>query len=644
MSCMLFAQSVQSGIVLEYDGTATKKPLANVEIVVNNAQSTVSDSHGRFKLQFRTLKAGDRIVVRRITKNGYEIINQEVIDRWIITRDPNALITIEMSSSARIKKERDKYLAIANKKYSESLDNDRTQLRQKLSQGVITQQEFREKIEELRNMYENQLENIDNYIDRFVRIDTFNISKEEARVLSYINAGEYEKALEISESHDLISQYNQLNESYQKLKNSEEKLSTAKEHSRMVMDSIETHIQNQISLLCFMGGKENFEKALELKRELALANPENATFLVDYADMALDFKEYDTAMEYYDKALALLKEDVEKSTSIHYRKGATYLDMNKFDEAKYEAITALHDLDSIKESLGDEKYKLEARSYSQYIIGVALYELNDFELSAQYLSYSAGGYYFLSEESPNDHKISLAQILVYYARSCGAREDSIGAVENFQRAISLFEELYKETPSNVSGNLGIANSYLGKFLSSRENYSEAEPLLTRATDLFKEAYEFNPFTYTFDYAENYIALGNLHLKTNDIGKAEDEFNKAYAIYENSSRIHPEVCKPYMADIENSLANLSWSKQEYDGSIEHYTKSKDIYEELYKQYPDAYYLDLAKTYFDLGNCYYVKNQYEISLDYFTKASEMRPNYDVYINRRNRIRRIMELNNR
>lgn len=81
---VLYAQSTQSGIVLEYDGNNKKKPLANVEIVVNNAGSTVSDAHGKFNLNFRTLKPGDKITVRRVEKLGYEVFNTEAVSQFTI--------------------------------------------------------------------------------------------------------------------------------------------------------------------------------------------------------------------------------------------------------------------------------------------------------------------------------------------------------------------------------------------------------------------------------------------------------------------------------------------------------------------------------------------------------------------------------
>ena len=87
------AQSVQHGVVMEYKGTEAKTALANVSIAVRNAQRTMSDSEGRFRLDFRTLQAGDKVEVREIERDGYVIFNRDAIDEWRIAKG-DALFTI----------------------------------------------------------------------------------------------------------------------------------------------------------------------------------------------------------------------------------------------------------------------------------------------------------------------------------------------------------------------------------------------------------------------------------------------------------------------------------------------------------------------------------------------------------------------
>ena len=106
VSATSFGQSVQPGYVKEYNELMQKTPLSDVEIVISNASSTASGVRGDFMLQFRTLKPGDKVNVRRIEKLGYEIFNKEALEQWFISRD-NRPFTIVMSKSDRFKRIRD---------------------------------------------------------------------------------------------------------------------------------------------------------------------------------------------------------------------------------------------------------------------------------------------------------------------------------------------------------------------------------------------------------------------------------------------------------------------------------------------------------------------------------------------------------
>ena len=81
------AQSVQSGLVLEYNGSLQKTPLSDVVITAGNAPIVTSDAEGQFSLSFRTLHAGDAIQFRRIERAGYEVMNTEALEAARVARN-----------------------------------------------------------------------------------------------------------------------------------------------------------------------------------------------------------------------------------------------------------------------------------------------------------------------------------------------------------------------------------------------------------------------------------------------------------------------------------------------------------------------------------------------------------------------------
>lgn len=632
-NCALYAQSVQSGIVLEYNGTAQKKPLANVEIVVNNAASTVSDSKGNFTLQFRTLKPGDKITVRRIDKLGYEVFNNEAIGQWIITRN-NEPLTVLMCTQAYIKKTRDKYTELASQKYAENLEKDRQALKVKLNGGSISKKQYDEEIERLKLMYEIQLENIDNYIERFTHIDLTELNEKQTEILNDINEGRFEDAMKIYDSENLLAKYTKESQSYHKLVEAETKISKASENKKRELDSLNSSLHNQISLLSMIGGKENFNKALNIMKEIANSDENDYFSLLEYADFAADIQETDEALTYYDKSIKAAGNKVQRSAYAQIHLGLLYYDLNNYNMALSKTVTGLHDLDSIKEVRNDDSY-LDGRSYGQYIIGNTYAKLNNYDESLRFLSYARQGYKVLFDQDSATYKQYYAEILRDYAKACDNVNDSVGADKNFKYAIALYNDVYKNKPAQTSGSMATSYSWLGNFYREHNNLKLAEQNLLKADSLFKTACRFNPNAYYKACAENLNALGSLYLKENKLEEADEEYTKAYNMYSEMAAIHPDAYMPDLAMIEYSLGSLDWYKQDYDKAIAHDLKAAEILESLYKQYPTAYYKDLAKVYSYIGNFYYVKQDYKNAYNNYLKAATICPNNESYSKKLNSI---------
>jgi len=188
------AQTVQRGVVMEYNGSNAKTPLAGVELNVRLASSTVSDKNGNFVLKFATLKPGDRISVRRIEKSGYEIFNKEALETWNL--NPEIPFTIIMCRSDKLKKIREEYEAKAAEMYNRLYKKEIAALNKLKSEAKISEEKYRRELKTIKENYERQMTNLDNYIDKFARIDISELSKEEQEVIELIKQGRIEEAIE----------------------------------------------------------------------------------------------------------------------------------------------------------------------------------------------------------------------------------------------------------------------------------------------------------------------------------------------------------------------------------------------------------------------------------------------------------------
>lgn len=131
------ARTVQTGVVREYKGKAKKTALAGVELQVYPAQSTASDRNGNFRLEFLTLKPGERINVRRIEKEGYEIFNKDALEQWNL--NPTASFMIVMCRSNMFKQLKDTYYKNSGERYARQYRKAQDELKRLKDQNKIQQ-------------------------------------------------------------------------------------------------------------------------------------------------------------------------------------------------------------------------------------------------------------------------------------------------------------------------------------------------------------------------------------------------------------------------------------------------------------------------------------------------------------------------
>lgn len=625
---MLFAQSVQNGVVLEYNGKDAKKPLANVEIVVNNAGSTVTDAEGKFTLNFRTLKPGDHITVRRIEKIGYEIFNTETISQLVITRN-NEPITIVLCKTETLRAIRNRYTKIAEKSFSESLVREERVLKNQYKSGAMTKSEYEKKVESLRNKYEEQLEHVENYIERFSHIDLNEINEVENVVVDLVKAGKIEEAISKYDSKKLIDSYRTESRDFHALADAETKLHEATHRKKLALDSLKRSINRQVDLLWVAGGKENFDKVLALLKEVAMADTTDVESLIDYANMELTMQRPEKALEIYQKALEAADNDVVKTAMVNIKRGYTYMHLNQYDDAMYLSMIALHDLDSIVQASGDPDIYLPERCYAQRVIANLFSILNDREESLRYYSYAVQGYEVLFRQDSTTYARDYADAMILYGRTLGEANDTINGEERMKRAIQVYTNLWEKAPERHNAVLAYAYCWLGEMYRVERKYQLSEENLMKSVELYEAACKTNRDTYLGYAGQSYQNLGKLHLWTEEFDKAEKELFMANNIFTELTEKQPDSYMPNLAQLSYNIGSLYYFQNDFEKAAYYDSISVGYYEQLYEKFPQAYYIELATSYGYLGNCYFELKRYIEAEKSYEKMLAIDPNRsDIY----------------
>lgn len=264
---LVLAQSTQQVMVLEYNGKEQKTPLEGVSISVQNAASALSDAQGQLTLQFRTLKAGDAVQLRRIDLAGYEVFNQEAVDAWTIS--PAKSFSLILCRSDRFKNLCEQYNAAASASYERQLKKDKVALEKLRKEGKLKQQEYESQLAAIEQLYYEQLDNLENYVERFARIDLSEISAEEQKIIELVQQGEIEEAIRLYEEMDLLGKYKKQSEEILSVRQTHIELQQIKNQKEEARDSLANVLRQQIELYEQQG---NQLKADSLRQSLQLNN------------------------------------------------------------------------------------------------------------------------------------------------------------------------------------------------------------------------------------------------------------------------------------------------------------------------------------------------------------------------------------
>lgn len=559
----LTAQTIQKGFVKEYNEKANKTPLSGVEVRAKSAQNTVSEKDGSFQLKFLTLNPGNKVNISRIEKLGYEIFNKEAVEQWNI--NPESPFVIVMCRSDKLKKLRDIYESKASANYEKQYKKNLAYLKKLKAEGKIKEEEYRKSLEEINATYTKQLENLDNYIDRFSRIDLSEISNTEQEIIELMQQGRFDEAIAKYEEQNYKDKYLQQLSEINEISSAIDQLSDIKNTKLQAKDSLLAAVTRQIETLQLVGGKENNQKIRKLYVEIADADTTNVEWLLKTGIfLSVFIADYNLALNYYNKAL--------------------YSAIDKYGTEHPDVAKLYNNIGSVYSQMGDYgkamEYYQKALKMQEYLLG------SEHPDVARYYNNIGNTYMYMG--------------------------DYTKALEYLQKALIMSEKLLG------AKHLGVASAYnnIGSVYWKKGDY-------TKALDYYQKALIIKENllgTEHPDVAVSYSNLGYVYDNQKEYDKAIDYYIKALAIKEKfMGQDHKDVkalCKTIIK-LYDKLAIDYISKQEYGNALEYFLKELEMKEKIY---PNDH-IEIAETCNWVGSCYNILSDFSNSIIYHTRALEI-----------------------
>ena len=579
------AQATQPCVVKQYNQKQQKTPLSGVQVEVRDAQSATSAANGAVTLQFATLKPGDRVTVRRITKPGYEIFNKAVIDQWTITR--GATTEIVLVQSSYFTQLKSKLTQSSTDNYKKKYEQAKAELAQLQKAGKLKEAEYRQQLNDLEDQYDNALKNLDNYIDQFARIDLSEVSAEEQRILDMVQAGQIDEAVKAYEALDISGKLRQARENKKALSEAKARIEEEEAQQEQTIKDLKEKQQREIATLKLAGGKENYDKVARILKENALADTTDIDAIFEYATFAAAQNLYEDAENFYLKALD------------------KYIYLVNHNPEKYLAyyVATLSDL-------GLLNFKL-----NQYDKAEDLY-LNALEKATQLSNSKA--YHFTLTMLQNNLGLLYSEMLKF-----GKSE------ECFFKALESATQLYNQYPETYSlGCLVQTYANLGQLYHTLKDYDKSESFNLKALEYHTQIIDQDSTDYEYiaDQASLLDNLGGLYKDLGNYEKAEDCYLKAL---ENRTRLfnhNPDAYLEHLAKTQNNLGGLYKDLGNYEKAEDCYLKALENKTRLFNHNPDAYREDLTHTQLALGQLYEKIENYSKSVEFYHKSLE---NYSLLL---------------
>jgi tetratricopeptide (TPR) repeat protein len=496
LSGLLNAQITVKGIVTEQN--SGNKPIQGVQIKALGSTPELTDNAGLFQLIFANKKAGDRIIVSEISKKGYEIVNKDLVNNWLITNNLNERTKIVMCPEGIIAQNTLKYYDISLSGLTKGYNDRNKLLKEQLDKSEIDVKTFSKLADSLAQQFQNQQKQLEELSDKFARENFDDCSEIHQKAFDAFRQGNIEEAILLLETVNSEAEITKAN--IQQIK--AEHLINEGEVMRVQSKNI---IQQNIDKLKFQADlyvtSFRFQEAEQCFETIMNADTSNFDHVFAFAVFLNKQKQYNKGINILNKALTHAKTDHNKSTVLN-NLAFLYFDINQYDKAEYAYTEALN----INRALAKINPQIYNSDVAKTLNSLATlqFDMNQFNKAEANYNDALKINRTLAKTNPQLYHQDLFETFHNLAILQCEMNQYDKAEANYIEALEINRALAIANPMSYNITLVKALNYLANLQSNQKNYVKAETNYTEALQICRKFTKSNPRIYNMNLARTCI--------------------------------------------------------------------------------------------------------------------------------------------
>lgn len=610
---LLNAQVTVKGIVTEQN--SGNRPLSGVQVKVLGSTPDRTGRDGLFQLVFTAKQPGDRIVVSGITKKGYEIVNKEMVNNWVILKNSDARFRVVMCPEGTIAKNTLKFYNISLDGLTRGYKKRIRELQAERDRARIDAKTFAEQAARLAVQFENQQKQLEALSEKFARENFDDCSEIHRKAFEAFKAGNIGEALQLLELVDSGAEIEKARIQRGKAEG------IISEGTRMLLQS-DTIIRQHIAKLKFQSDlyitELRFEEALKARETAVKADTTDPANVYEYAVFLQKQTLYAESEHWFRLALSLATDNFDRSC-ILLDLGNTDIALHAYEQAEREFLEGFE----IRRAMTPEDHAEYILNLTDAAFGLAEFYFDVHQFGR--MDSLIGEMLVLLEEVRKTHPEESRMWVALFKGSLGNLYAEQGrkqeAINLYSEAVDLMQQHGRPAEEPDLSNLATVLNSLGTLQSDVQLFKAGEANVLESLDIGRELAGKNPQRYNRELAVTLFNCAKFYIHFNQPARAEQYIQESVQFLTALYDRYPVIYSHDLAKILAMRAQILQRHREYEKAEPDYLEATRILRELSAMNPEVYMPDLAKILQVFGYFKTIRNQFDQAEVYLTESIQI-----------------------